>query len=95
MNARGTGVAKDEARAVELFKKACDAGHAGGCSSLGVMYDEGRGVAKDEAGAVELYWKACDGGDAQGCFMLGTVYIDGKRCRERRSARRADLPDSL
>lgn len=34
------------AKAVELFKKACDGGDAFGCSSLGFMYANGQGILK-------------------------------------------------
>src|ERR1700736_1745601 len=47
----GSGVAKDEARAVALFQRACDNGEAQGCSGLAFMYETGNGVAKDAARA--------------------------------------------
>src|SRR5208282_735677 len=69
----GSGVAKDEARAVALFQRACDNGEAQGCSGLAFMYETGNGVAKDIVRAVTLYQKACDSGDALGCALLGTM----------------------
>ena len=52
MYENGRGVAKDEARAVELYQAAADQGLAAAQCYLGVMYENGRGVAKDEARAV-------------------------------------------
>ncbi len=40
----GRGVARDEARAAELFRMACDLGSVNGCTSFREMYREGRGV---------------------------------------------------
>jgi len=40
----GRGVARDEARAVELYRKACNLGSTTGCTRLREMYSEGRGV---------------------------------------------------
>ena len=55
MYADGRGVAKDEARAAELYQAAADQGHAGAQYNLGFSYANGRGVAKDEARAVQLF----------------------------------------
>jgi hypothetical protein len=44
MYANGTGVTKDEVRAVALYKQACDGGSLNGCANLGVMYGNGTGV---------------------------------------------------
>ena len=52
MYENGRGVAKDEARAVELYQAAADQGLAAAQCYLGFMYENGRGVAKDEARAV-------------------------------------------
>jgi len=45
----GEGVGKDLAKAVELYRKACDGGDMVGCSVLGFMYENGKGVGKDLA----------------------------------------------
>jgi len=42
MYANGTGVTKDEVRAVALYKQACDGGSLNGCANLGVMYGNER-----------------------------------------------------
>lgn len=58
---------KEYTKASKLFGKACDGGHVGGCTSLGVMYYNGQGVKQDYFKAVDLYKKACDGGHSSGC----------------------------
>jgi TPR repeat protein len=45
----GHGVARDEARAVELYRRACNLGSAKGCRNLREMYSEGRGVKGRES----------------------------------------------
>src|SRR5260370_32716914 len=67
----GDGVAKDAKRAEELYRRACDGGHANGCTNLGVLYQNGNGVVKDGARAAKLYQRACDGGSFMGCSNLG------------------------
>ena len=54
MYATGRGVAKNEARAVQLCQAAADQGHAAAQCNLGVMYATGRGAAKNEARAAAL-----------------------------------------
>ena len=61
MYANGDGVEKNEQKAVELYKKACDGGEMAGCTNLGFMYANGNGVEKNEQKAAELFKKACDG----------------------------------
>ena len=48
----GTGVEKDEAKAVAWYRKAAELGFAGAQCSLGVCYFFGTGIKKDEAKAV-------------------------------------------
>ncbi|MBL0115697.1 MAG: sel1 repeat family protein [Sphingomonadales bacterium] len=59
---KGTGVAQNPATAASYFAKACDAGDADGCLSLGASYDKGAGVAKNLATAVSYYVRACNAG---------------------------------
>ena len=64
----GAGVDRDEARAVRLFRDACDEGDLLGCKDLGGMQQYGLGgLSRDEAAAASLYRRACDGGEALGC----------------------------
>jgi hypothetical protein len=73
MFATGTGTAKNDARAVEWFKRSCSLNSSEGCSNLGFMYDEARGVARDEVRARELYERACLEGEAGACYNRGVL----------------------
>jgi TPR repeat protein len=64
MYANGEGVAKDEGKAVEWFKKAADQGNVDAQNNLGVMYYTGEGVPKDIAKAREWFRKAAAQGNA-------------------------------
>jgi hypothetical protein len=52
-NGRG-GLPKDEAKALELFKKSAELGSAFGQALLGILYLDGNGVPKDATKAI--YW---------------------------------------
>ena len=74
----------DEAKAGELFTRACDGGSAYGCKWLAPMHRNGLGgIAKDEAKAkaledkaVTLYPALCEGGKVQACWDLAGL-IEG------------------
>ena len=59
----GDGVAKDDAKAAEWYRKAAEQGNAFAQYKLGDMYDKGEGVAKDTAKAKEWWQKAADQGN--------------------------------
>ena len=59
----GDGVAKDDAKAAEWYRKAAEQGNALAQYKLGAMYDKGEGVPKDAAKAVEWWKKAAAQGD--------------------------------
>ena len=59
----GDGVAKDDAKAAEWYRKAAEQGNAFAQYKLGDMYDKGEGVAKDAAKAKEWWQKAADQGN--------------------------------
>ena len=63
----GAGIAKDEARAYELYKNACELGLAKGCNEAGYMSERGMGVSADVKVAVKFYEKACKMGLEVGC----------------------------
>jgi TPR repeat protein len=65
--AQGIGVAQDMTKAIELWRRACNGGIAGGCMNLGMAYDQGFGVTRDAAQAAALYRKACQSGEPRGC----------------------------
>src|SRR5262245_18119598 len=69
--ASGRGAPQDHARAVELFRRACEGGHPPGCTYLAFAADGGHGMPRDPAAAARLFQKACDGGQAPACLELG------------------------
>jgi TPR repeat protein len=71
------GVPKDDAKAVEWYRKAAEKGNHVAQVNLGIMYEKGHGVAKDEARAVEWYRKAAEKGNARAQFALGLMYTNG------------------
>ncbi len=75
---RGWGVEKDEAKAVEWYRKAAEQGLARAQCNLGFCYYNGTGVEKDEAKAVEWCRKAAEQGDADAQMNLGFFYQKGK-----------------
>ncbi|MCQ2919030.1 sel1 repeat family protein [Helicobacter pylori] len=70
--------AKDYIQAKKYFEKACDLKYGGGCSNLGVLYQNGQVVEKDLTKAAQLYSKACGLKDGDGCFNLGRLYYYGE-----------------
>lgn len=63
-----------EGYAVELYRFACDEGHAPACRGLAHLYNEGRGVARDSGRAMELWEDACAQGDAPACTLLAHLF---------------------
>jgi hypothetical protein len=63
----------DQARAAELYRRACDGGSAQGCRELASLLEMGHGVPMDRAKALELYERACEGRDALACSAGGTL----------------------
>src|SRR6185437_7681246 len=70
----GTGVEKDEQKAVECYKKAAEQGVASAQYNLAVCYENGTGVEKDKQKAVEWYQKAAEQGDAKAQYNLDVCY---------------------
>ncbi|EPZ67550.1 beta-lactamase [Helicobacter pylori UM038] len=68
---------QDFSKAKGYFEKACDLNNGGGCSNLGVLYQNGQGVEKDLIKAAYLYSRACELKDGWGCSFLGVLYYNG------------------
>jgi serine/threonine protein kinase len=74
----GDGVAKDDARALDLSLQGCDAGDAEGCTAVGVQYGNGtQAVTRDRVRANVFFKQGCDGGDPVGCTNLGVLHNSG------------------
>jgi TPR repeat protein len=78
MYAAGQGVAKDEAKAVELYEKGCRYNDPRGCTALGLMLAGGVGVPKDLVKAAESFEKGCERGDLRSCINLGFLCMTGQ-----------------
>lgn len=69
---------KDETRATELWKKACDANVLEACYQYGDARATKTGsFAADLPAATAAYTKACDGGVADACYTLGDGLVTG------------------
>ena len=78
MYAKGRGVERNEAKAVELLTLAADKGDANAQLNLGIMYAKGRGVDKDEVKAFQLWERAAEQGHAS---AQSQVYIYDRKDR--------------
>jgi hypothetical protein len=75
--ANGQGVDQDDARAVELLKKAANSGEAAAQTALGIRYAEGDGMPANPQAAIEWYRKAADQGYGWAQMLLGLAYATG------------------
>jgi TPR repeat protein len=76
--ANGKGMARDDAKAVSLYKAAAAAGLAAAQNNLGFMYAEGRGVKRDDTEAAEWYRRAADQDYPPAITGLGMLYQEGR-----------------
>lgn len=60
-----------------LYNKACNAGYADGCLTVGYFYEDGELGKPDLLKAKKFYEKACNLGNADGCSGLGRFYQKG------------------
>ncbi len=74
------GVPALEARAVELYVRACDGAEPGGCAQLAHMYRYGIAVRMNVKHAIELDRTACTAGDALACRDLAAMCADDGPC---------------
>jgi len=69
--------------AAELYRYACDQGHAPACRGLGSLHERGVGVDRDDSRGRALYVQACEGGDAPACTLLAEKMIgEGTRTND-------------
>ena len=74
----GDLVARDEAKAVAYFHRACETNSQLGCLKLGDRYETGRGVPKDEKRAAGYWDQLCDESNSTGCRRLAALYESGR-----------------
>lgn len=77
MYADGSGVARDNARALDWFRKAAALNYGPSQGMLGMFYAQGRGVARDNAKSLEWTRAAAENGDALSQYMMGMRSLDG------------------
>ena len=70
MYANGIGVKRDLTKAIDLFRKDCNAGGVQGCDSLATHYKIGLGVAQNHSKSKMYFDKACNGGYSKACYSL-------------------------
>ena len=73
----GSGVAKDEQKALEWFRKAAEAGFPMAQNMLGLLSEDGTTVSKDLQEAMRWYRKAAEAGLGAAQLNLGTCYRVG------------------
>ena len=73
--------------AIQLYRKAADAGDARAMVSLGLLMEDGDHLPKDVKGAYALYEKAAERGNADGAINLGVALRRAKSSKRTRLAR--------
>jgi len=69
---------RNDAQAVNWYRRAADTGHKRAMSDLGWMYAEGRGVEQDDYEAIRLFRNAAEMGDIAAMTNLGRMYVLGR-----------------
>jgi len=72
------GISKDEARAVEWYQRAAEAGHALSQGILAGCYFDGYEVEQSDEKAYMWYLRAAEQGDPLGQRMIGNMYLEGR-----------------
>jgi len=67
------GFPQDYEKALELFHRAAELGHADAYGSIGIVFENGRGAEVDKKKAIHYYKLAAMGGDSQARYNLGCM----------------------
>ena len=74
------GLTQNIYKALELWHRAAELGHAPSCYNIGIAYHVGNGVERDEKKSVQ-YWKlAAMGGDIEARYNLGGLEANAGNC---------------
>ena len=84
------GVARDDAAALALSRRACFGGDGYACEGVGEYLEIGVGTAKDGAGALAMYERACSL-TKQACLGLGAQLSIGDGAKKDLGRGRATL----
>jgi TPR repeat protein len=80
-----SGLAKDDAKAVDAYQWGCLSGDQSSCAALGRYVERGtEEVERSREGAAGLYAYACQGNGGPGCVGLAGLYWDGRGVPEDR-----------
>lgn len=75
----GTGIKRDQAKALEYYRRAAQANHPEALAGLGAAYALGQGVGeKDAQAAVDYFRKSAVLGSSIGQLNLGSALINGQ-----------------
>ena len=74
----GDGVARNEAKAAELFREAAAKGSSDAQLQLGLMHLRGQGVAQDDRAALSWLEKAAAAGNAEAQLLTAQAYATGR-----------------
>ena len=74
----GSGVAKDEKKALDLIQKSADGGNAKALTELGRLYADGKGVPVDGKKASALFEQAAQKGDTRAYYYRGQLFREGE-----------------
>ncbi|HKV16250.1 MAG TPA: tetratricopeptide repeat protein [Reyranella sp.] len=85
------GVARDDARAAQLFEKAAATGHYRAALNLGVLYFRGQGVPHDLVQARAWLEKAASSNDPYALYALGRAFEESQGAVVADPVRAADL----
>lgn len=78
----GQGVKQDYRKAVRLYQKAAEQGHALGQFNLGTMYDLGNGITQSSEQAFYWFQQAAEQGQPDAQYILGMMYYKGNGCEQ-------------
>jgi TPR repeat protein len=67
----------DDAKAAQLYDKACNLGNQNACGKLAFRMHSGKGTSVDNARAVQLAQHACQAGAGIGCAAWGRALSEG------------------
>ena len=70
-------MASDDAKAAQLYDKACTLGNQNACGKLAFRMHSGKGTSVDNARAVQLAQQSCQSGAGIGCAALGRAFAEG------------------
>lgn len=78
MYAKGDGILKDAAKAMEWYQKAAAQGNAEAQKTIGMFYRDGFGITKNADKALDWFQKAAAQGNVNAQISLGVMYTIGE-----------------